>query len=194
MTDMDSDSSSYSGSESCLEVEDFSPPDSPESHCEQIDDSAGPMPYQFEPLDTHIHTSESEDEPDEAPIEVISHWCSCGNCSRLSPAENVCCKDITQVDGVACITDHPGFEPVALNPYVLQAVYGTFRQFFGEMTNPTLNSAYRHLAYRNFVRWCWGYLGRHIRVVIPSCAVTRIRQQFPEQNENYIGFLPPPLQ
>lgn len=56
-----------------------------------------------------------------------------------------------------------------------------------------LHSCYRHLAYRNFVRWCWGYLGRHIRVVIPSCAVTRIRQEFPENEGNYTGFQLPPL-
>lgn len=72
--DSDTDSSSYSGSESCLEVEDFSPSDSPESYCEQTDDSAGSVPYHFEPLDPYIHTGESEDEPDEAQIEVVSHW------------------------------------------------------------------------------------------------------------------------
>lgn len=54
--DSDTESSSYSGSESCLEVEDFS---LLESHCEQIDVSAGPVPNQFEPLDPHIHTEAS---------------------------------------------------------------------------------------------------------------------------------------
>uniref|UniRef100_A0A8C6KJ42 P2X purinoreceptor 7 intracellular domain-containing protein n=1 Tax=Nothobranchius furzeri TaxID=105023 RepID=A0A8C6KJ42_NOTFU len=95
-----------------------------------------------------------------------------------------------QVGVTSCITEHPGFEPVALNPYVLQAVYGTFLQLYGEMQETMLNSCYRHLAYRNVVRWCWGYLGQHIRVVIPSCAVSRIRQEFPEDGA-YKGFLPP---
>lgn len=44
-----------------------------------------------------------------------------------------------QFGGAACVTVHPGFEPVALNPYVLQAVYGTYIQLFGEMEEPLLN-------------------------------------------------------
>lgn len=44
-----------------------------------------------------------------------------------------------QVGGAACITAHPGFEPVALNTFVLQAVYGTYRQLFGDMDNTVLN-------------------------------------------------------
>ena len=44
-----------------------------------------------------------------------------------------------QIGITDCITAHPGFEPVALNPYVLQAVYGTYLQLFGEMEEPELN-------------------------------------------------------
>lgn len=69
--DSDAESSSYSASESCVEVEDFSPAES--SHFDQNDDSAGPLPYLFEPLDPHLHTLECKDEPDEASIEV-SYW------------------------------------------------------------------------------------------------------------------------
>ncbi|KAG1653159.1 hypothetical protein GQR58_025784 [Nymphon striatum] len=42
---------------------------------------------------------------------------------------------------------------------------------------------YRYVAYRQFVRWCWGFLGKNIRVVIPSCAVTAIRNAF--QSDTY---------
>ena len=33
----------------------------------------------------------------------------------------------------------------------------------------------RYIAYWQLARWCWGYLGREVRVVLPSCAVSRIR-------------------
>lgn len=32
---------------------------------------------------------------------------------------------------ILCITDHPGFSPVCLNPWVLQASYYQYRQEYG---------------------------------------------------------------
>ncbi len=32
---------------------------------------------------------------------------------------------------VECITDHPGFEGVCLNPWVLETVYGYYKQDYG---------------------------------------------------------------
>ncbi|XP_078580082.1 uncharacterized protein LOC144864146 [Branchiostoma floridae x Branchiostoma japonicum] len=45
-------------------------------------------------------------------------------------------------------------------------------------------------AYRQLVRWCWGWLGAKIRV-IPACAVNKIRETLP--SEEFIGFKYPPL-
>uniref|UniRef100_A0A671VER7 P2X purinoreceptor 7 intracellular domain-containing protein n=1 Tax=Sparus aurata TaxID=8175 RepID=A0A671VER7_SPAAU len=186
MSDSDSSADTFA-TERSFEVEDLSPPESPTGDSDTADtaldhggDHGGPEPYQFEPLAPQAAGSSEEMELQER-MGDISEWCSCGHCSNLSPRENVCCK-CEQIGGAACVTVHPGFEPVALNPYVLL----THNIFI-------LHSCYRHLAYRNFVRWCWGYLGRHIRVGIPSCAVTRIRQEFPENEGNYTGFQLPPL-
>ena len=44
----------------------------------------------------------------------------------------------------------------------------------------------RYTAYRQLVRWCWHFLGKEVRVVIPSCGVVMIRTAFP--NKNYTGF------
>ena len=30
------------------------------------------------------------------------------------------------------------------------------------------------IAYRQLVRWCWGFLGKHVLVALPSCAVNKI--------------------
>ena len=46
----------------------------------------------------------------------------------------------------------------------------------------------RFLAYRQFTRWCWGYLGREIRVHLPACSVTKIRDKFPADDSVYVGF------
>ena len=36
--------------------------------------------------------------------------------------------------------------------------------------------------------WGWQYLGRHRRVVLPSCAVAKIRQVFPSESEDYTSY------
>ena len=41
-------------------------------------------------------------------------------------------------------------------------------------------------AYRQLTRWCWGWLGQSVRVVLPSCAVKAIRDANP--SEQYAGF------
>ena len=47
------------------------------------------------------------------------------------------------------------------------------------------NRSYRYAAYRQFTWWVHNRLGRHVRRVIPSCAVSRIRAEFEEDNGNY---------
>ena len=45
---------------------------------------------------------------------------------------------------------------------------------------------YRFIAYKQLTWWCWGWLGRHNRVCLPSCAVKKIRERF--SSTHYIGF------
>ena len=40
---------------------------------------------------------------------------------------------------------------------------------------------YRHVAYRQAVWWCWGYLGRHNKVPLPSCIMDKIHQTYSMQ-------------
>lgn len=37
---------------------------------------------------------------------------------------------------------------------------------------------FRYIAYGQLVRWCWVYLGKHVRVALPSCAVNKVRRTF----------------
>ena len=48
----------------------------------------------------------------------------------------------------------------------------------------------RFMAYRQFINWVrrGQHLGKKIRVVIPSCVVTKIRGAFPSEDGNYEGF------
>ena len=120
--------------------------------------------------------------------------------------ESVCCQEIKEVkwknEQVAqveqleipgCITDNPGFQAVCLNQWVLQAAWSQYRQEYGTRAyeGPEHKNK-RHVAYRQMVRWCWGVLGKDIRVPLPSCAVSCIRAHFPppglEEDFEFDGF------
>ena len=90
--------------------------------------------------------------------------------------ESVCChevlssvsknEEVAHVEQIAipgCTTDNPRF----------QQHYGT-KAFEAPEHKKQI-----HVAYRQLVRWCWGVLGKEIRVPLPSCAVSCIRANFP---------------
>ncbi|XP_021359109.1 P2X purinoceptor 7-like [Mizuhopecten yessoensis] len=134
--------------------------------------------------------------PTTSPRSKPYDWCKCGHCPAMSTeVESICCKEVDQVQvmmdaipgDLSCITLHPGFDAVCLNIYVLQTAYLTFRQYHGQLTDDE-NKRNRYIAYRQFVRWCWGWLGRHVRIRLPACAVTCIRNAFPAPDGQYNGF------
>ena len=110
----------------------------------------------------------------------------------LSVDESVCCQEIREVSDkkgdYPCIIGHPGFQTVCLDPYVLQTAYFAYKQHYGHHHDQEINARYRYTGYRQLTRWCWGYLGKEVRVPLPSCAVNRIRQEF--HSIDYMGFKP----
>lgn len=133
-----------------------------------------------------------------------------------SSKECLCCREISAIvnklsetedtdSQIICITEHPGFASVCLNIWVLQAAYSQYRQQYGNYNAPLHELVqcllfkhlykiwhcrkYRYTAYRQLVRWCWGWLGRQVRVVLPACAVNLIRTTFP--STVYTGYTDP---
>ena len=49
-------------------------------------------------------------------------------------------------------------------------------------------SSYRKAAYRQYILWIHGYLGRGNRRVVPSCVVLAIRRWYPSPTGLYMGF------
>ena len=134
-------------------------------------------------------------------VETLQHLtskrslrCTCGNCQRLTRVvECICCSEIVcvvaknnkvvEAEGLdeppLCITQHPAFSAVCLNWWVLQTAWYQYKQQYTNAYEGPDNKQKRHVAYRQLARWCWGLLGKQIRVVLPSCAVCCIRAHFP---------------
>ena len=122
--------------------------------------------------------------------------------------ECVCCHEVPQImsknqqvfekenciDPITCITNNPGFKTVCLNRLVLEAAWFQYWQYYGKKDDEgPEHKRNRHIAYRQLFRWCWGVVGKEIRVVLPSCAVMCIRLYFPppglEDDFEFTGFL-----
>lgn len=58
------------------------------------------------------------------------------------------------------------------------AVRDCFRKLMS-VCGHTICRTYRFTAYKQFVWWVWGKLGRHRRVRLPCCVVGKIRERFP---------------
>ena len=127
-------------------------------------------------------------------ISIGNCRCKCGSCQRLNRVvECVCCAEIdcvvaknneaVEAEGLAeppvCITQHPGFHAVCLNRWVLQTAWYQYKQQYHDSYEGPSHKQNRHIAYRQLARWCWGLLGKEVRVVLPSCAVCCIRAHFP---------------
>ncbi|KAK3712317.1 hypothetical protein QZH41_017253, partial [Actinostola sp. cb2023] len=130
--------------------------------------------------------------------------CQCGECTSMPSVEEcVCCVELPKVwqkvkdqrpqHDMKCITEHPGFKSTCLDIWVLETAYYSYRQDYGEPRQQG-NERFRYTAYRQLVRWCWGFLGRNLRVALPSCAVNTIRETFPADfGSHYTGLKPPEI-
>ncbi|XP_011405668.2 PREDICTED: uncharacterized protein LOC105313713 [Amphimedon queenslandica] len=125
-----------------------------------VDESDNIIPYNFEPV-------VSDDDDDESVSSDSSHeedyrisnttWCSCTHCVVMqTQRECLCCRAVQKVldkiheaddHQVKCITEHPGFAPVCLNIWVLQAAYSQYRQQYGNFNAP-VHERHRYTTYR----------------------------------------------
>ncbi|XP_064637204.1 uncharacterized protein LOC135493646 [Lineus longissimus] len=142
----------------------------------------GVLPYQFEPeydaddpeAEMQVEVEDDEESEDDARRLVdLNYWCSCGNCQIMETAlECRCCQTMNVVQqkltdpliegaDFKCVTEHPGFEGACLNIWALEVAFLTFKAQQGNHAPDGPNhERYRYVAYRQFVRWCWGFLGK----------------------------------
>ncbi|CAH3147862.1 unnamed protein product [Porites lobata] len=98
-------------------------------------------------------------------------------------------------DRTVCIILHPGFERVCLNRHVLEVAALGLKTRAGKsyttvrgQSNKSDDEFLRSVAYRQFTRLLWSYIGSSRRYPSPCCTYNKIRKQFPSQNGHYRGF------
>ncbi|XP_064630852.1 uncharacterized protein LOC135495770 [Lineus longissimus] len=157
--------------------------------------------YQFEPVveGSFEDMEEGEDVDDEEEEDRFwrlrmeeQNWCICGDKCEVQdvPIENACCHEKEPIlrkieayneehgGNIRCITEHPGFQSNCLDVWVLQTAYSHYKQQYRAAVDGETNEKYRYVAYRQLVRWCWGFLGKKNRVPLPACALEKIRLRF----------------
>ncbi|KAJ8048794.1 P2X purinoceptor 7 [Holothuria leucospilota] len=126
-------------------------------------------------------------------------WCRCSNCNAMpSQLECKCCTEVAAVRRVVpnleagqCIISHLDFNIICLHKQVLRATIIMRNDVRGHVVNVPQgleNKTYRYAAYRMFTYWVHGKLGQGVRKVVPACAVSKIRETFPDPNGVYVGF------
>ncbi|KAK7475685.1 hypothetical protein BaRGS_00033056 [Batillaria attramentaria] len=150
-------------------------------------------PYMYEPSESESSDTDpcgeqsAADSTNEERLHTTA-WCTCSNCGLMPTAkESVCCREIPHMkdrmtglgnpDAASCICHHPGFKTVCLDVGCWTLPITST----GNNTRKLLLIRYRYTAYRQLVRFVWGYLGKDIRVTLPSCAVTASERDSPVQ-------------
>jgi len=125
---------------------------------------------------------DDDPQPDPVPVDGVPRWCICKNCIQMpTPEENKCCQRRE------CITSYELFSNLCIDRHVLELAIRARCDIRVEPLDFSMAS-FRKAGYRQFVLWEHGYLGKGNRRIIPSCAVTKIRNQYPAPDNVYMGF------
>uniref|UniRef100_A0A3Q2DN98 P2X purinoceptor n=2 Tax=Cyprinodon variegatus TaxID=28743 RepID=A0A3Q2DN98_CYPVA len=113
-------------------------------------------------------------------------WCQCGCCIPSTvPHEQLCCR---RSEGT-CITSSLPFKQLVLGRSLLQAIL-LYQDPLSPPVGGAQSAALRHCAYKQYISWRFGVPPDDTHPVIPSCCVSRIREEYPSQDGRYRGFTP----
>lgn len=123
-----------------------------------------------------------EEPPESSPPTTEVPWCTCGKCHIMPQAvENLCCGRST------CITTYEIFYTICLHPVNLRVALENSADYRADEVICS-NRNLRKTAYRQFILWAHGKLGRQNRRVVPSCVVQAIRHHYPSPTGLYMGY------
>ena len=143
-------------------------------------------------------SSSEEDYSVEKPRVGNNDWCKCGgNCkTEKRNIDCLCSQEVHALNSkfnaenyIGCITESKDFETLCTNKTVLENVLvGLHEARDKYLEENTSNRSFRYAAYRQFIRWVFKRLSKGNRRVIPSRALWKIREHFPEPDEEYVEY------
>ncbi|XP_077111158.1 uncharacterized protein LOC143767024 [Ranitomeya variabilis] len=135
---------------------------------------------------------EFDDNTEENRIGTVD-WCQCGKCVPMpTNMESICCREISNAEeylgNINCLTDHEYFTTFCEREATVNILVTTVCLDSHPPQNKIVNSLKRKTAYRAFTAWIHGLLGKGNRRPIPPCVVKLVREAFPDDKEEYMGF------
>ncbi|XP_077154699.1 uncharacterized protein LOC143817299 [Ranitomeya variabilis] len=120
-----------------------------------------------------------------------STWCQCENCISLpTEMESLCCQEIekvkSQLQGRACITEHPFFKLFCQNEASVNVMLRIIYRFPPPAAEK--NRYLRQVCYRGFSAWIYGYRAEGDERPIPACVVHKVRSAFPSLQNVFTRF------
>ena len=96
-------------------------------------------------------------------------------------------KKANAVKNRSCVTSYELFRNIVLDREVLTIAIRARSDIRAENADYEMNS-FRKAAYRQFILWKYGKLGKGNRRVCPSGLVRLVRQTYPVLDGQYMGF------
>ena len=106
--------------------------------------------------------------------------------------EKICCRkpkllSEDDFESKICITMSDVFQTVCLDKYVFKIALATWNDFHHDIEHLE-KKHFRFIAYKQYIPWTCGYLGKKKRRHSPCCVILAIRRTFPELSELDIQF------
>jgi hypothetical protein len=123
-------------------------------------------------------------------ISVLSNkpdWCKCGNCREHFAIERHCCS--SSIDQPCVLQSDTNLRNIVLNEAAVTTAINACNVRLHERQWRYANNEMRYAAYRQYVFYKLGHLGKSVRVCPPSCVLWAIRDMWPAaEGEHYSGF------
>ena len=124
-------------------------------------------------------------------------WCPCGNCkNEKRETDCLCCQKIDAVNGifpnkqVKCVLMCEEFQTLCLDKVILNNGLTGLHETRGDPIEDNFpNRSLRYATYKEFMWWVFKKLRKGNRRLIPLCALWKIRELYPEADENYVMYL-----